>query len=75
MTINEQNNKHKETLKELGRFGAVTVAFFVTVYVAIYLNFTYSPETPWFIGVLIVGGYFIFIRARNVLSMFNDKKT
>lgn len=73
--MNRNEQKQKDTLKELGRFGAVTVAFFITVYVAIYLNFTYSPETPWFIGVLIVGGYFIFIRARNVLSMFNDKKT
>ncbi|MBL4615309.1 MAG: hypothetical protein JKY27_10620 [Magnetovibrio sp.] len=74
MTINKRNKKQKETLKELGRLGALIVAFFFVVYLAIYLNFSYSPDVPWFIGVLMVGGYFIVIRARNVLSMFNDKK-
>jgi len=73
MTIDEQ--KHKENLKLLGQFGAMVVVFFFAVYLAIYLNITYSPEAPWFLLVIIIGGYFLIPKAKNVLSMFSDKKT
>jgi len=71
MTGDEQ--KHKDNLKELGRFGGMVVLFFAAVYLAIYLNITYSPQAPWFLLVIIVGGYFIIPKAKNVMTMFNDK--
>jgi len=72
MTTDEQ--RHKDNLKELGRFGGMVVVFFAAVYLAIYLNITYNPGVPWFIAVIIVGGYFIVPKAKNVMSMFNDQK-
>lgn len=73
MSIDEQ--RHKENLKELGRFGGMVVVFFAAVYAAVYVNITYNPEVPWFIAVIIVGGYFIVPKAKNVMSMFDDRKT
>lgn len=73
MSTDEQ--KHKQNLKALGQFGGMVVVFFAAVYLAIYLNITYNPEVPWFIAVILVGGYFIIPKAKNVMSMFDDKKT
>jgi hypothetical protein len=68
------DKKHEESLKALGRFGAMVVVFFVAIYVAVYLNITYSPEVPWFIVVIIVGGYYVVPKAKSVMSMFDDKQ-
>ncbi len=73
MAMDEQ--KHKERMKVLGRFGGLMVAFFAAVYLAVYLNITYSPGVPWFLIVLVVGGYFIVPKAKDVMSMFDDHKT
>lgn len=72
MATDEQ--KHKENLKALGRFGGMVVVFFAAVYLAVYLNITYNPQVPWFLAVIIVGGYFIIPKAKTVMSMFDDKK-
>jgi len=72
MSTDEQ--KHSENLKQLGKFGGMVAVFFAAVYAAIYLNITYNPEVPWFLAVIIVGGYFIIPKAKNVMSMFDDKK-
>jgi len=68
------DQKHKEKLKALGRFGGMVVVFFAAVYLAIYLNITYNPQVPWFLAVIIIGGYFIIPKAKAVMSMFNDPK-
>ena len=73
MTIDEQ--QHKQKMKELGRFGGLMVIFFVVMYIAVYLNIMYSPTVPWFLLVLVVGGYYIVPKAKNVMSMFDDKRT
>jgi len=73
MTIDEQ--QHKQLLTELGRFGGMVVVFFAAVYLAVYLNITYSPNAPWFLLVIVVGGYFIIPKARDVMSMFDNRKT
>ena len=71
MTLDDQ--KRKENLKELGRFGGLVVAYFAAVYLAIYANIVYSPSVPWFLLVLIVGGFFIVPKAKTVMSLFNDQ--
>lgn len=73
MAIDE--DKHKKNLKELGRFGGLVVVFFAAVYLAVYVNITYNPQVPWFLLVIIVGGYFLVPKAKTVLSLFDDKKT
>lgn len=66
--------RHKENLKALGRMGAVIVAFFVIVFVAIGLNLQTWPDFsfPWFLVVIVVGGYFVVPRARAVMKAFED---
>ena len=71
MTLDDQ--KHKANMKELGRFGGLVVAYFAAVYLAVYANIIYSPTAPWFLLVLIVGGYFIVPKAKTVMSLFNDQ--
>jgi len=66
--------KHKNNLKELGRFGGMVVVFFAATYLAVYLNLTYNPQVPWFLAVIIIGGYFIIPKAKTVMSLFNDPK-
>ena len=73
MTINE--HEHKKRMKELGRFGGLVAGFLILAYLAVYLNVQYSPTVPWFLIVIIVGGYFIIPKAKNVMSMFDDTKT
>ncbi|MEG3617726.1 hypothetical protein V5T82_04605 [Magnetovibrio sp. PR-2] len=71
MTLDDQ--QRKENSKELGRFGGLVVAYFAAVYLAIYANITYTPAVPWFLLVLIVGGFYIVPRAKTVMSLFNDQ--
>lgn len=68
------DKKREESLKALGRFGALVVVFFAAIYLAVYLNITYSPQVPWFIIVIIVGGYYILPKAKSVMAMFDDKQ-
>jgi len=72
MTPSEQD--HQAKMKELGRFGAWVVIFFAVSYGAVYLNLTYNPSVPWFLLVLIIGGYIIIPKAKNIMSMFDDPK-
>ncbi len=72
MAIDEQ--QYKENMKELGRFGALLVAFFAILYLSIYLNLKYSLSAPWFLIVVVLGGFYFVPKAKNVMSMFKDNK-
>ena len=64
--------QHTQNLNQLGRIGGLVVAYFAAIYLAIYFNMDYSPRFPWFLIVIIVGGFFIVPRARAVMRAFED---
>lgn len=64
--------QHKENLKQLGRMGGMVVMYFAAIYLAIYFNMDYWPRFPWFLVVIIVGGFFVVPRARAVMRSFED---
>lgn len=68
----KSDEQHKENLKRLGRMGGVVLVYFAAVYLAIYLNMDYWPRFPWFLVVLIVGGFFVVPRARAMMKAFED---
>lgn len=68
----KSDDQHKKNLKDLGRMGGLVVAYFAAIYLAIYFNMDYSPRFPWFLVVIIVGGFFVVPRARTVMKAFED---
>jgi len=68
----KNEKKHKENLKDLGKFGAWSLSFFFVVYVAIYVNITYTPRIPWFLAVIIIGSTLLVPRARRMMRRFED---
>jgi len=68
--INQE--KHKENLKELGSFGAKSLGFFIVVYLAIYVNITYTPGIPWFIIIIVVGSFMLVPKAKVLIKKFED---
>lgn len=72
MSIYKSEEQHTLNLKALGRIGGLVVAYFAACYLAIYFNMDYSPRFPWFIVVIIVGGFFVVPRARAVMRAFDD---
>ena len=69
----KSEEQHKKNLKELGRMGALIVAYFAAVYLAVWANIVMWPvKLPWFLVVVIVGGYFIVPRARAVMRAFEE---
>ena len=70
-TIIDQN-KHKENLAELGRFAAVAFGFLILCLASFYVNFTYTPQVPWFVAVIIIGSVKVVPWARRVLRKFEE---
>lgn len=69
----KDERQHKQNLRELGRFGGVIVVYFAAIYLAAYVNIAMYPmRLPWFIIVIIVGGFFVVPRARRVMRAFED---
>lgn len=67
----KDEEQHKNNLKDLGRMGGLVVAYFAAIYLAIYFNMD-TPKFPWFLIVIIVGGWFVLPRARAVMKAFED---
>ena len=72
MSTFKDEDQHKKNLKDLGRMGGVVVAYFAAIYLAIYFNMDYSPKFPWFLIVILVGGFFVVPRARAVMRAFEE---
>lgn len=73
MSIFKSEEQHKDNLKALGRMGGIVVLYFVLVYLAVYTNIELYPmRLPWFVIVIIVGGFYIVPRARAVMRAFED---
>jgi hypothetical protein len=68
----KSDEQHKQNLKNMGRIGALVITYFVACYLAIYFNMDYRPHVPWFLVVIIIGGFFLVPRARAVLRAFED---
>lgn len=68
----KSEKKHQENLKDLGKFGAISLSFFAVVYVAIWVNLEYTPRIPWFLAVIIIGSVLIVPRARRMMKRFED---
>ncbi len=70
--INEK--KHKENLEDLGRFGAHLLMYFITLFVAVWTNFEYTPSLPWFLVVLIAGAVVLVPRAIKLTKRFEENR-
>lgn len=70
---NFKNDKqHQKNLKDLGKFGAISLSFFAAVYAAIWVNIEYTPRIPWFLAVIIIGSVILVPRARRMMRRFED---
>ena len=72
MSHYKNEKQHKENLKDLGKFGAVSLSFFVVVYASIVVNIEYTPRIPWFLAVIIIGSVMLVPRARRMMRRFED---
>lgn len=69
----KSDEQHKKNLAALGRMGGIIVIYFVLVYLAVYTNIELYPmRLPWFVIVIIVGGFIVVPRARAVMQAFED---
>lgn len=69
----KSDEQHQMNLKALGRMGGIVMLYFGVVYLAAYTNIELYPmRLPWFVIVIIVGGFYIVPRARKVMRAFED---
>jgi len=72
MSVIKDEEQHKKNLKELGKFGALSLGFFFVVYLAMYINIEYTPRVPWFLAVIIIGAFMIVPKARRMMRIFDE---